>query len=75
MAMRGNGPRRRRRRRGQRPPLLLMLVLGEMCVFVGLADLVTEVLGHAVSAEGTLAGTSLIAVGAAWLLWAWSGGR
>ena len=73
MAMRGNGPRRRRRRRrrGQRPPLLLMLVLGEMCVFVGLADLVTEVLGQAVSAEGTLAGASRVVLGAAWLLWGW----
>ena len=75
MAMRGNGPRRRRRRRWRRPPLLLMLVLGEMCVLVGLADLVTEVLGHAVSAEGTLAGASLVVLGAAWLLWGRSLGR
>jgi len=66
----GNGPRRRRR-----PPLLFMLLVGEMCVFVGIADLTAEFLARAVSAEGTLAGASLIAVGAAWLLWGWSGGR
>ncbi len=65
----GNGPWRRR------PPLRFMLLVGEMCVFVGLADLMTEFFARAVSAEGTLAGASLIAVGAAWLLWAWSGGR
>lgn len=52
-----------------------MLLVGEMCVFVGLADLMTEVFSRAVSAEGTLAGASLIVLGAAWLLWGWSGGR
>jgi len=52
-----------------------MLLVGEMSVFVGLADLMTEFFARAVSAEGTLAGASLIAVGAAWLLWARSGGR
>ncbi len=52
-----------------------MLLVGEMCVFVGIADLTAEFLARAVSAEGTLAGASLIAVGAAWLLWGWSGGR
>lgn len=64
----GNGP-------GRRPPLRFMLLVGEMCVFVGLADLMTEVFSRAVSAEGTLAGASLIVLGAAWLLWGWSGGR
>jgi hypothetical protein len=53
-----------------------MLLVGEMCVFAGLADfMMAEFSAHAVSAEGTLAGASLIAVGTAWLLWAWSGGR
>ena len=66
----GNGPRRRRR-----PPLAFMLLVGEMCVFGGLADLMAEVLGHAVSVEGTAAGVSLIVLGAAWLFWGWSGGR
>jgi hypothetical protein len=65
----GNDPWRRR------PPLWFMLLVGEMCVFVGLADFMTEFSAHAVSAEGTLAGASLISVGAAWLLWGWSGGR
>ena len=67
----GNGPRRRRRP----PPLAFMLLVGEMCVFGGLADLMAEVLGHAVSAEGTTAGVSLVVLGAAWLLWGWSAGR
>ena len=44
-------------------------------MFVGLADLMTEALGHAFSAAGTFAGGSLIAVGAAWLLWGWGGRR
>ncbi len=66
----GNGPRRRRR-----PPFLFMLIVGEMCVVVGLADLATEALEHAVSAEGTVAGASLIVLGLAWLFWGWSGGR
>ena len=34
-----------------------------------------EVFGHAVSVEGTMAGVSLIVLGAAWLFWGWSGGR
>ena len=67
----GNGPRRRR----VRPPLAFMLLVGETCVFGGFADLMAEVLGHAVSAEGTTAGVSLIVLGAAWLLWGWSRGR
>ena len=54
---------------------MFVLVVGETCVFVGLADLMTEVLGHVVSAEGTAAGVSLIVLGAAWLFWGWSGGR
>jgi succinate-acetate transporter protein len=67
----GNGPRRRR----GRPPLAFMVLVGEMCVFGGLADLLAEVLGHTVSAEGTAAGASLIVLGAAWLFWGWSRGR
>jgi hypothetical protein len=67
----GNG----RRRRGGRPPLAFMVLMGEMCVFVGFADLMAEVLGHAVSVEGTAAGVSLIVLGAAWLFWGWSRGR
>ena len=66
----GSGPQRRHRR----PPLRFMVIVGEMCVFVGLADLVTEVLGHAASVEGTLAVVSLLVLGAAWLLWGWSSG-
>jgi hypothetical protein len=52
-----------------------MVLVGEMCVFGGMADLVAEVLGHDVSAEGTAAGVSLIVLGAAWLFWGWSRGR
>ena len=65
-----NGPRRR-----ARPPLAFKVLVGEMCVFGGFADLMAEVLGRAVSAEGTTAGVSLIVLGAAWLFWGWSGGR
>ncbi len=66
----GNGPRRRRR-----PPLAFIVLVGEMCVLGGVADLMAEVLGHDVSVEGTTAGVSLIVLGAAWLLWGWTGGR
>ena len=66
----GNGPRRR-----GRSPLAAKVLVGEMCVFGGLADLVAEVLGHDVSAEGTTAGVSLIVLGSAWLFWGWSRGR
>jgi hypothetical protein len=66
----GNDPRRR-----GRPPLAFMLLVGEMCVLGGFADLMAEVLGHFVSVEGTTAGASLIVLGAAWLFWGWSRGR
>jgi hypothetical protein len=66
----GNGPRRR-----GRPSLAFVLLVGEMCVFGGFADLMAEMLGHDVSVEGTTAGASLIVLGAAWLFWGWSRGR
>lgn len=50
----GSTPHRVGRRRG-RPALGFVVAVGELCVFVGLADLLAETLGHAVSAEGTLA--------------------
>ena len=43
--------------------------MGELCVLVGLADLLTEALAHAASIGGTIAGASILLLGAAWLSW------
>jgi hypothetical protein len=52
----------------------MVLVVGEMRVLGGFADLVAQVLGHAVSAEGAAAGVWLIVLGAARLFRGWSRG-
>jgi len=73
----GKGPRPMPNARPRWRPAAkgVLVAVGALCLVAGSADLLAEVLGHAASAQGTLAGASLIVLGPAWLAWGRSGRR